>query len=332
MMRAMALAPRRLDVARLPTPIVPLQRTSAQLGGPALWMKRDDLTGSVLSGNKIRKLQYAVAQAQDEGCDVLVTCGGLQSNHCRATAALARIVGLDVVLVLRGEEPPRLEGNFLLDRVFGAEIRFITPEQYADKDAVMADVAGELRARGRKPFVIAEGCSMPIGCWGYIEAAKEIADAQAELGVTFDAIVHAVGSGGTSAGLELGVRMHGVRADVWGINVCDDEDYFRDLVHEIIVKTREAWELDIPLDRGDIGLIDGHVGDGYGKTRPDELQTLVDLARREGVVLDPVYGGKAFHGLLRELADGRFADARNILFIHTGGIFGLQPYADSLPR
>jgi D-cysteine desulfhydrase len=302
MMRAMALAPRRLDVARLPTPIVPLQRTSAQLGGPALWMKRDDLTGSVLSGNKIRKLQYAVAQAQDEGCDVLVTCGGLQSNHCRATAALARIVGLDVVLVLRGEEPPRLEGNFLLDRVFGAEIRFITPEQYADKGAVMADVAGEL------------------------------ADAQAELGVTFDAIVHAVGSGGTSAGLELGVRMHGVRADVWGINVCDDEDYFRDLVHEIIVKTREAWELDIPLDRGDIGLIDGHVGDGYGKTRPDELQTLVDLARREGVVLDPVYGGKAFHGLLRELADGRFADARNILFIHTGGIFGLQPYADSLPR
>lgn len=172
---------------------------------------------------------------------------------------------------------------------------------------------------------------MPIGCWGYIEAAREIADAQTALGVTFDAIVHAVGSGGTSAGLELGVRMHGLRADVWGINVCDDEDYSRQLVHRLIVDTRERWQLDVPLDRGDIGLIDGHVGDGYGLARPEELRTLVELARREGVVLDPVYGGKAFHGLLQELAVGRFADARNILFIHTGGIFGLAPYADALP-
>jgi D-cysteine desulfhydrase len=323
--------PARLDVARLPTPIVPLHRTSALLGGSALWMKRDDLTGTVLSGNKIRKLQYAVARAQEEGADVLVTCGGLQSNHCRATAALARIVGLDIVLVLRGSEPPRLEGNYLLDVLFGAEIRFVTPAQYADKNGVMAEVAEDLRRRGRTPFVIAEGCSMPIGCWGYIEAAAEIAAAQRDLGVTFDAIVHAVGSGGTSAGLELGVRLHGLQADVWGINVCDDEDHFRTAIHRLIVDTREAWQLDVPLDRGDIGLIDGYVGDGYGVARPEELQTLVDLARREGIVLDPVYGGKAFHGLLRELADGRFADARNILFIHTGGIFGLPPYADALP-
>jgi D-cysteine desulfhydrase len=327
----MALLPPRLDIARLPTPIAPLRRTSEWLGGPALWIKRDDLTGTVLSGNKIRKLQYAVAAAQREGADVLVTCGGLQSNHCRATAALARMVGLDVVLVLRGTEPARVEGNYLLDKLFAAEIRFVTPEQYADKDAVMAEVAEELRRRGRTPFVIAEGCSMPIGCWGYIEAAAEIAAAQADLGITFDAIVHAVGSGGTSAGLELGVRLHGVSADVWGVNVCDDEDYFRDLVHGLIVDTREAWQLDVPLDRGDIGILDGHVGDGYGIARPEELQTLLDLARREGIVLDPVYGGKAFHGLLRELADGRFAGARNILFIHTGGIFGLSPYADALP-
>ena len=196
----------------------------------------------------------------------------------------------------------------------------------------MAEIAEALRSEGRTPFVIAEGCSMPVGSWGYIEAAAEIRAAQEELGVTFDAIVHAVGSGGTSAGLELGARLHGLAAKVWGVNVCDDEAYFREHIYDLIARTQEAYQLDLPLSRGDIGLIDGYVGDGYGKARPQELEHLTALARREGIVLDPVYGNKAFFALMQELDGPRLADAKNILFIHTGGVFGLAPHADGLSR
>lgn len=194
----------------------------------------------------------------------------------------------------------------------------------------MSAVADELRARGRHPFVIAEGCSMPVGCWGYIEAAREIARAQQQLGISFDAIVSAVGSGGTAAGIELGARIFGLRGRVWGINVCDDEDYFRPLIHRIASEAIERFELPVNLAADEIGILDGHIGDGYGKTRPEELQTLVEVARREGIVLDPVYTGKAFHGLRQELHNPVFRDAKNILFIHTGGLFGLFPYATAL--
>lgn len=171
---------------------------------------------------------------------------------------------------------------------------------------------------------------MAVGCWGYIEAAREIADAQERLGVSFDAIVSAVGSGGTAAGLELGARLFGLSGRVWGINVCDDESYFRPLVHRIATEAIERYALPVDLAPEEIGILDGHVGDGYGKTRPEELRTLVEVARLEGIVLDPVYTGKAFHGLRRELHGPAFRDAKHVLFIHTGGLFGLFPHASAL--
>jgi len=332
--------PPRLDVACLPTRVRPLDRLSALWGGPRIWIKHDDETGAVLSGNKIRKLQFAVAEAQAQGADVLVTCGGIQSNHCRATAALARRLGMDVVLCLRGTVPLRLSGNLLLDHVLGAEIRWWTPAQYADNEAGMAAVAQQLRAAGRTPYVVAEGCSMAAGVWGYIEAAAEIVDAQREHGVRFDAIVHAIGSAGTSAGLELGVRMHGLSARVRGVCVCDDAAYFRKRIADLCVATIERYGpltndagqpvrvADITED--DIDVIDGYVGAGYAQSQPDELAVLAEVARVEGVVLDPVYSGKAMVGLKAELDGPRFADARDVLFVHTGGIFGLAPHADAL--
>ena len=325
-----AVLPNRLDLARLQTPIIPLPKSTARYGGARLWMKRDDQTGAAESGNKIRKLQYTVAEALAQDADVLITCGGLQSNHARTTAVVARRVGLDIELVLRGEAPKRAEGNLLLDAVLGAKLHFLDPEAYADKDNVMLARAEQLRAQGRRPFVIAEGCSMASGGWGYIEAMQEVVAAERELGVRFDAVVSAVGSGGTAAGLELGARLTGFKGQCIGVPVCDTAAFFRTRVAELAEQTTRAYNLPVTIDPADIGLLDGYIGGGYGVTHPDELAVLVQLAKDDGVLLEPVYSGKAFRGLTREL-DGRFADAQNILFIHTGGIFGLSAYASDLP-
>lgn len=325
-----AVLPDRLDLARLQTPIVPLPRSTARYGAARLWMKRDDQTGAAESGNKIRKLQFAVAEALAQGADVLITCGGLQSNHARTTAVVARRVGLDVELVLRGAPPERAEGNLLLDAVLGATCHFLDPEAYADKDAVMESRAEELRAQGRHPFVVAEGCSMASGCWGYIEAMQEIVAAERDMGVRFDAVVSAIGSGGTAAGIELGARLTGFRGAVLGVPVCDSAAFFRTRVSELAHQTASVYNLPVTVEPSEVGLLDGYIGGGYGVTHPDELATLVQLAKDDGVLLEPVYSGKAFHGLTREL-NGQLADAQNVLFIHTGGIFGLSAYAEHLP-
>jgi D-cysteine desulfhydrase len=322
--------PPRLALAQLPTPIHPLDRISARWGGPRIWIKRDDETGALISGNKIRKLQYVVREALDEGADTLVTCGGIQSNHCRTTAAVARRLGLCVVLCLRGQEPGTREGNYLLDRLLGAEVRWLNPAEYANHEAILTGVAAELAHSGRRPFVIAEGASMPTAIWGYVEACREIAEQEPSLGIRFDAIVAPVGSGGTAAGLELGARVCGLRAKVWGIPVCDDEAYFRRRIAAITDEATDRFRLPVRLDPDDLGLIDGYVGGGYGINGPEELALLVDLARTEGVVLDPVYGAKAFLGLRQELAAGRFPGAQHLLYVHTGGIFGVFPKAREL--
>lgn len=323
--------PHRIDLARLPTPIAPLERLSAAWGGPTIWVKRDDDTGATLTGNKIRKLQYAVAEALADGADTLVTCGGQQSNHCRATAVLARQLGLEVVLMLRGNDPEDRTGNHLLDRILGADVRYVTPEVYADRGRALLEIADDLRARGRTPWVIDEGCSMPVGSWGYIECVREIVEQQAQFGVRFQTIAHAVGSGGTSAGLELGTRLFGLTARVLGFAVCDGRAYFQTHVERLMRETSRRYGLDVAVTPGELDIVDSSVGAGYGRTRPDELETLVEVARCEGLLLDPVYTGKAMHGLKREIAAGRFQRTDHVLFLHTGGVFGVFPHASGLP-
>ena len=326
--------PPRLELAQLPTPIALLERLSARWRGPRIWVKRDDDTGGVLSGNKVRKLAYVFREALAAGADVVVTCGGLQSNHCRATAVIARRLGLDVVLCLRGAEPPESEvpqGNYLIDRLVGAEVRFITAAEYQEHDRVMEEVARELARSGRRPFVIAEGASMPLGALGYVDACREIAESEKALGVRFDAVVHPVGSGGTSAGLELGVRLYGLEAKVWGVIVCDDESYFRPLIHRIALETIARYELPVSIEASEVGLIDGYVGGGYGECGPEAWAVIFDAGRLEGLVLDPSYTGKTLYALSRELAGPRFASAENVLFVHTGGAYGLFPKAEKIP-
>jgi D-cysteine desulfhydrase len=314
--------PPRLDLAYQPTPLERLPRLSERLG-VEVWCKRDDMTGALTTGNKVRKLEFIAAEAKAQGADFLITCGGIQSNHARATAAIAARLGMGAHLILRGQ-PAAPEGNLLLDRALGAEVSFVTPEEYKRRDDAFTRVEEELKRRGKKPYSIPEGGSNGVGAWGYIRAVEEIRLQERTLGFTFDAVIHAVGSGGTSAGLILGKRLLGLPARVVGVNVCDDRAYFVQRIQEIGEDLARRYPL-VPgaVAEEEIELLDGYVGRGYALSTPDELRAIVGLCREEGVMLDPVYTGKAFRGMCDVLKKDPKALGRRILFLHTGGLFGV---------
>ena len=329
---AVETVPPRTEIARLPTPLQPLRRWSEKLD-VEIMIKRDDLTGAVLSGNKIRKLEFVLADARSKQADTVLTCGGEQSNHCRATAVASAMLGLRCRLLLRTADPsapPPPEGNILLDRMAGAEIVWITPEAYQRRDELLEREAGDLRRRGRAPYVIPEGASNAVGSWGYIRAMEELVTDISGLPGAGEpvTVIHACGSGGTSAGLILGSKLSGMPIRVTGINVCDDREYFVKVVGQICRDAISAYQLDISVDpHRDIDIIDGYVGRGYALSRPEELNLICDVARTEGIFLDPVYTGKAFYGMVQELKRRPGCFGKRIVFIHTGGIFGLFPMA-----
>jgi D-cysteine desulfhydrase len=296
-----------------------------------IWLKRDDQTGSELTGNKVRKLEYLMAEALAEDATHVITCGGEQSNHARATAFAAAQLGLKSLLILRTddpERPPEPTGNLLLDRLVGAELQWISRAAWRDRNQLLAEAADRVRRAGDRPYVVPEGGSNALGSWGYVRAMHELADdlqgiAAPDHPVT---VVYACGSGGTGAGLILGAKLLGL-ADrgirVAGVNVCDDRAYFVDVISRICADADARWQLGANVTAADIDIIDGHVGRGYAKSRPEELATIRDVCRSDGVMLDPVYTGKAFHGVITELAadPARFGAA--VVFLHTGGMFGL---------
>ena len=325
-------SPARYALARLPTPLEPLARIGAaeELD---LWAKRDDLTGAALSGNKVRKLEFLVAEALAVGADTLITCGAVTSNHARATAVAAARAGLGTHLVLRGEEPAVPEGNLLLDRLVGARTTFITPAQWEDRDAIMAALADELVAAGRRGYVIPEGGSNARGSMGYAVAAWELLEQAREQGVDVRRIVHATGSGGTTAGLALGLAaLRRTDVDILSIAVCDDADYFDGVVHRILddavaagfaspaIRAAARWK-----------IVEGYGGSGYAQATPEEMELQAWVARTEGLILDPVYSGKAFGGLLEEHRGGRLEGPGATVFLHTGGIFGLFSFGSMIP-
>ncbi len=318
--------PRKIDLAQTPTPLQYLERASDKWGcGHRLWVKRDDLTGSTLSGNKVRKLEFIAAHAIDNGYDTLITCGGLQSNHCRATAFVGAQLGLAVHLLLRGEEPPERDGNLLLDHLAGATVSCYPTGQYISEiDDLFHQWQTHYAQRGRKALLIPTGGSDGIGVWGYIAACEELARDFQAAAIEQAHIVTATGSGGTQAGLTLGAALHQLPATVWGVNVCDDEQYFLDKVASDAADWRARYP-DAPPVAVRPRVLDGYVGPGYGIAEADVFDLIAELSRLEGLVLDPVYTGKAFVGMLAEIAQGRFEGCRDIVFIHTGGIFGLFP-------
>lgn len=312
----------RIKLANLPTKIERLNRLSEQLG-KNIYIKRDDQTGMEFSGNKIRKLEYCVAEALDKNCDYLITCGSIQSNHCRATAAAAAKLGLGAYLVLKGDEDTPVEGNLFFDKMLGAEIKFVTAEEYKNKRAeIMESIKDALEKDGFKPYIIPEGASNGVGSLGYVNAMEEILKQEKEMGIKFDAIVVTVGSGGTYSGLYYGNRINNNSARVYGFNITETKEHFQRVVIKLLeeISRYTGRKIDVVMD--DIDIIDGYVGRGYALSRPEEIEFLSYLAKLEGLILDPVYTGKAMYGLVEEIKKGTFDKHENILFVHTGGIFG----------
>lgn len=315
---------KKLKLGNFPTKIERLEKLSTMLK-EHIFIKRDDQTGTEISGNKIRKLEYSINEAINNDCDTLITCGGIQSNHARATAAAGIKLGLKSILVLKSDDKPEVEGNYLLDRIMGADVRIISSEDYKNRrQEIMEEIVEELKEKGRKGYIIPEGASNGIGTFGYVNCFNEILEQEKELGITFDTIVATVGSGGTFAGLYLGNKITGSNKKIVGINITDTAEIFKDRVCSILEEAKTYIpHKDFEITKEDMCIIDGYVGDGYAISRAEELEFICDFAEAEGIILDPVYTGKAMRGLYSELKKGTLSDSNNILFIHTGGLFGL---------
>lgn len=350
--------PPRIPLALTPTPLAPIRREllAALLGTnasaescPDLWIKRDDMTGFLLGGNKIRKLEFTLAQAKSQGATHVITCGGIQSNHCRATAIACRHLNLTPVLILRMDDPtadPGVAGNVLLDRIVGAHIVRVSRGEYATRAEIFSRLDHELRNEGHVPFRVPEGASDGIGAIGYVEAVREIRDQLAALGGSviggkwagnapaFDSLVVAVGSGGTAAGLHLGLSAYpGVGGRVRAICVCDSTEFFAKKCAEIERECLAFVHADVsalPVSAPPLEFDERHIGPGYAQPYPEMWRDLLALAQNTGIVLDPVYSGKAWHGLLQTLRADPAALGHRIAFFATGGVFGLFPQADSL--
>ena len=310
-----------------PTPVERL-RALGEAMGCELYVKRDDLTGFAESGNKARKLEILVRDALDHDADTLITVGALQSNCCRATAAVAARLGLRCVLGLRGERPPVADGNLLLARLFGAEAVFVPPDEVDQPDALFACLTDRVRRAGGRPYVIPESGSNELGILGYAAAVEELQAQIAAGGAPDpDAIVIAAWSGGSLAGLHLGKALFGLRAEIWGVPVAFEAQAIRDYVWTTVHKAGSRFGFDVSLEREAIHLLDGYQGQGRSATRPEELET-VCRAARGGLLLEPVYTAKAF----RALADHARRLGRRVLFLHTGGGFGVFPFREPLGR
>lgn len=317
--------PPRVALAHLPTPVEKLERFGRRLGEQTVYVKRDDFTGAELSGNKIRKLEFYLAEAVASGATAVITHAGIQSNHCRATAVAARKLGLTPILILAGEKPVNWDGNYFLDRIVGAKIFFADREDFFNPDQVIRKVEEWAVRRGLKPYLIPIGASGSLGLWGYIDCVREIADQGREMGINFDMIVCAVGSGGTLAGLLAGREIFGISAGIYGFNVLETADFLKERIAVQLKEFEERFSYRFNLSKAGIPVIDGYVGAGYGATWPELTGFIREMAETEGIILDPVYTGKAMLGLVDQIKAGRFREAKNILFIHTGGIFGIFP-------
>lgn len=298
----------------LPTPLYKLNRLSNELG-KNIYIKRDDLIGIGLGGNKVRKLEFLLADAQKNGADVVLTAGGPQSNHAMLTAACAAQLGMRCILVLK-KRGALTGGNQILNQIYGAQVYFVDTDSYDDVYAEMHRMMEGLKQEGHTPYFIPVGGSVPLGSLGYVNCAKEIANQAKEMEVDFDSIVSATGSGGTYAGLTYGAKLFMPSVKSIGIGICDDP--FEEITFDLMNGLKELLQSDVPVEREDIH-IHFHIGPGYSIPSPEGCAAVRRLACSEGILADPVYTGKALAGFFQMLEQGYFHNDKNILFVHTGG-------------
>jgi len=323
----------RVSLAHLPTPLEHLSRLSEHLGGPDIYVKRDDCTGLATGGNKTRKLEFSMGEAVEQGADTIITVGAIQSNHVRQTAAAACKLGMacEVLLEHRIGNPSETyttSGNVFLDRIFGANLR-----EYpggTDFDVEMEAVAEEVRANGGAPYIIPGGASNTVGALGYVGCGIELLEQFAEQGLTIDHLVTATGSAGTHAGLAVGLRGSGSDLPILGIGVNAPQDVQEERVYDLAVETAELVGAPGCVTREDIIADCNYIGPGYGEPTESMNEAVLMLARFEGLLFDPVYSGKALAGMIDYVRQGRFTKGQKIVFLHTGGSAGLFAYADVL--
>lgn len=330
----------KVRLGHLPTPLEPMDRLSEMLGGPRLWVKRDDCTGLSSGGNKTRKLEFLMADAQKQGADTIITQGATQSNHARQTTAAAAKLGMACLILLEdrtGSNDPEynLNGNVLLDQLHGASIS--KRGGGTDMNAEMEALAEELLQEGKKPYIIPGGGSNAIGALGYVNCARELVEQASGIGLHIDALVHATGSSGTQAGLVTGLAAIQSDIHLLGIGVRAPQEKQEQMVFDLAQRTATYLGTDLQIKRSDVRANCDYVGPGYGVPTDGMIEAVKLLAQTEGLLFDPVYSGKGLDGLIDQIRKGHFDRMDNVVFLHTGGsvalfgypnIFGLPGYTD----
>lgn len=316
--------PNKLHLGQFPTPMHHLDNMSRVLGRN-IYIKRDDMTGVSTGGNKVRKLEYLLYDAKEKGADYVLTTGGAQSNHAMLTAACCNKIGIKPMLVLKQRGVQGRVGNLLINELLGAEVRFVDTDSYDDVYKEMDRIADELRAAGHNPYLVPVGGSVPLGTVGYVDCAREIFAEALEQDIKIDRIVATAGSGGTLAGLVLGAMLYGDGCKVTGVAVCDDP--FEEITAELVNGAAEILGADVHVEPKDIDIL-RYYGAGYAQPSKEGLEAITLMAQQEGLILDPVYTGKTFAGLMHLIRTDKIGENETVLFLHSGGtasLFAVDP-------
>jgi len=308
--------PKKFQIANLPTPI-----QKVEFRGTKFLIKRDDYTGTELTGNKIRKLDYILADVEKKKADYLFTSGGDQSNHARATAIAAKQIGVKTKLFLWGNKNQNADGNLFLNQLIGTEIVYLSKSEYANVNAIMLEESKKMQADGQKVYILPSGGSTPLGIWGYINFMKEL-KSQKKLS-KINGILSAYGSGGTSAGMLLGAAMLDSKIKIYVVNVLDDPEFVRETIIGLVEDAIVDFKIKVKVNYDNLIILDGYSTEGYKQIADDKLKIIKEFYQTSGILLDPTYTGKAFYAYYENfLKDKKNSD---VLFVHTGGIFGVFP-------
>ncbi|MDX9770695.1 MAG: D-cysteine desulfhydrase family protein [Tenuifilaceae bacterium] len=308
------------SLSNLYTPIEQCKRiTKDYPKSPRLFIKRDDFIGQLVWGNKLRKLEYSIAEAIAQGADTIITCGAVQSNHARITAQVCKRIGLDCILVQNGEKPKEATGNHKVNLMLNVPIHYVSSRE--ERDSKMNNVYNNLIRSGKKPYLIPLGASNAVGCLGFVNAARELKQQQAEMGIEFDYIIHSTSSGGTQAGLEIGKRLYGLdKIQIIGVSADNSFDQLAQSISSCAEPVLQRLGNPFAIDKSELTVDTNFVGPGYGIASKESAEAIKLFSEHEGILLDNTYTAKAAAGVLDYIAKGKIDVSKNILFWHTGGI------------